>query len=66
MNNWVKCTKNNGTSICANLDIAISVYRNEKDTSTTIAYPGNDDDIVLIVETPEDILLGKRFQRASS
>ena len=66
MSGWVKCTKNDGTTIYANLDIAISVYRNEKDTSTTIAYPGDDDDIVMIVETPEDILLGKRFQRASS
>ena len=57
MANWVKCThKGDEKTIYVNVDTAMSMRWIESDNATIIAYPGGENDVVRVLERPENIL----------
>jgi hypothetical protein len=57
MANWVKCAhKGDANPVYVNIDIAMSMRWIESDKATIIAFPGGENDIVRVLERPEDIL----------
>ncbi len=56
MATWVKYTNISGKPVFVNLSTAMSAYRNEDGKQTLIAYPGSDEDVLRVRETPDAIL----------
>ena len=55
---WVKCTFSNNQPVHVNLDHVATVSRSDRESLTYITFPG-DDDAILVLETPEEILKGR-------
>jgi hypothetical protein len=54
MTTWVKCTNEHGQTIYANLDNAITLFRDEvRHRGTVIAFTGGD---IVVSDTPDQIL----------
>jgi hypothetical protein len=60
MTDWVQCTDTNGRTIYVNLATAMSVFWNEKEGYSFVAYPGSDDDVLRVKEKPEAILSARQ------
>jgi hypothetical protein len=57
MANCVKCThKGDEKTIYVNVDSAMSMRWIESDNATIIAHPGGENDVVRVLECPENIL----------
>ncbi len=56
MTDWIKCTDESGRPLYVNLATAMSVFWNENEKCTLIAYPGGDEDVLRVQEAPETIL----------
>ncbi len=59
MAGWVKCTDRQGKPVFLNMATAISVFWNDHEECTIIAYPGDDADVLRVREKPEAILKGE-------
>jgi hypothetical protein len=55
---WTKLTAKTGHLIHVNLANAMSVIWNEKENASYIAFPGGREDVLVVIETPEQILKG--------
>lgn len=55
MAQWAKCTNTHGSVSFVNLDNAMSITRAQNDNYTTISFPGGDEGVVRVRETPEEI-----------
>ena len=57
MATWVKCTDENGQAIYANLDNAITLFRDDvRHRGTVIAFMGSVSDAIVVSDTPDQIL----------
>ena len=57
MATWVKCTDEHRQTIYANLDNAITLFRdNVRHRGTVIAFMGSADGAIVVSETPDQIL----------
>ena len=53
MATWVKCTDENGQTIHANLDNAITLFRDEvRHRGTVIAFMGSANSAIVVSDTP--------------
>jgi hypothetical protein len=57
MATWVKCTDENGQAIYANLDNAITLFRDDvRHRGTVIAFMGSVNDAIVVSDAPDQIL----------
>ena len=57
MTTWVKCTDENGQTIYAILDNAITLFRDDvRHRGTVIAFMGSVNDAIVVSDTPDQIL----------
>jgi hypothetical protein len=57
MATWVKCTDENGQTIYANLDNAITLFRDDvRHRGTVIAFMGSANGATVVSDTPDQIL----------
>ena len=57
MATWVKCTDENGQTIYANLDNAITLFRDDvRHRGTVIAFMGSATGAIVVSDTPDQIL----------
>lgn len=59
MADWVKCTNTDGKNVYVNFSIARSVYWEDSEGCSIVAYPGSDDDDLWVRERPETILAAR-------
>jgi hypothetical protein len=60
MANWVLLQSVYEVPVYVNLDQAMSIQQGKSDKFSTIAFPGGDEDVVKVRETPQEIAnLGK-------
>ena len=53
---WVRCTEEGGDPVFINLSTAMSVFWNENQKCTFIAYAGSEEDVTRVQERPEAVL----------
>ena len=59
MAEWIRCTRKlDGTPVYINLDTVKWLRRNEEEDFTAISWATGDENIVRVLEHPEDILQG--------
>ena len=59
MAEWIRCTRKlDGTPVYINLDTVKWLRRNEEEDFTAISWATGDENIVRVLEYPEDILQG--------
>ncbi len=59
MAEWIKCTRKfDGTPVYINLDTVKWLRRNEEEDFTAISWATGDENIVRVLEYPEEILHG--------
>ena len=57
MATWVKCTDENGQAIYANLDNAITLFRDDvRHRGTVIAFMGSANGAIVVSDAPDQIL----------
>jgi hypothetical protein len=57
--NWVKCTDMHNRPIYVNIERATSIFWNEIEKSSTIAFANIGGDTIEVVEPPETIIRGE-------
>lgn len=53
---WVKCTDKQDKTVFLNMATATSVFWNDHEKCTIVAYPGGEEDVWRVREKPEVIL----------
>ena len=57
MTTWAKCTDEHGQALYANLDNAITLFRDEiRRRGTVIAFMGSANSAIVVSDTPDQIL----------